>query len=326
MSSSTIEYYTFVSQQIIIFFGIPILIAGVIGSVCNLVVFLSLKTFRENACAFYLTVMTAVDLGQLVTGLLSRILISGFAVDWTISSVVYCKFRAYCFQFFALTSYICMCLASINQFLATCSNMFLQNLSNIKLAHRIVSAFVCLWLVHGILYLVYYNLIPLESTEIVTCDSWNIAVRNYHAIGVTIIYGSVLPVSINSVFGFLAYRNIHQFDRRTTPLAQRELDKQLTLIIFIQFIYHLVSTIPYLIVTIISQIGIINVDPIREVQMQLATSASLCIYYLNYAIPFYMYIIVSTRFRRQFLYVFFEIYANKWRQRMPNGNQVIPEA
>jgi hypothetical protein len=83
MFASTIEYDIFVAQQIIVYLDIPILIVGLIGHTLNLIVFLSLKTFRENACVFYLTVMSAVDIGQVMTGFLSRIMISGFNIDWT---------------------------------------------------------------------------------------------------------------------------------------------------------------------------------------------------------------------------------------------------
>ncbi|UJR38063.1 hypothetical protein I4U23_030744 [Adineta vaga] len=55
--------------------GIPFLIAGLLGACLNIIVFLSLKTFRQSSCAFFLTIMSFVNIGQLLTGLLSRILI-----------------------------------------------------------------------------------------------------------------------------------------------------------------------------------------------------------------------------------------------------------
>lgn len=86
--------------------------------------------------------MSAADIGQLITGLFSRIMISGFDIDWTLSSIFYCKFRIYCFQFCALISSVCRRLAAIYQFLATCSSLRWQQWSSIKLAHRIIVAFI----------------------------------------------------------------------------------------------------------------------------------------------------------------------------------------
>ena len=52
-----------------IFGGIPILITGVLGGFVNTLVFLSLQTFRQSSCAFYLTVMSILNIGQLFTGI-----------------------------------------------------------------------------------------------------------------------------------------------------------------------------------------------------------------------------------------------------------------
>jgi len=83
MSTSTamILLLNFVSKQITIYFGSSILILGIIGGLLNLLVFLSLKTFRESSCAFYLTVMSAVNVGQLITGLLTRVMDVGFSIE-----------------------------------------------------------------------------------------------------------------------------------------------------------------------------------------------------------------------------------------------------
>src|ERR1700722_13237328 len=121
MSSSIISSLAFAAQEVTIYLGIFTLIAGVLGGFLNAIVFLSLQTYRQSSCGVYLTVMAIVDIGQLVTGLFGRIMIGGFAIDWTLTSLFYCKFRVYCFQVCALTSMTCICLSTIDQYLATCS-------------------------------------------------------------------------------------------------------------------------------------------------------------------------------------------------------------
>jgi len=49
-------------QQIAKYYGIPVFIMGVSGGFLNIIVFLSLKTFRQNSCAFYLTIMSIVNI------------------------------------------------------------------------------------------------------------------------------------------------------------------------------------------------------------------------------------------------------------------------
>jgi hypothetical protein len=81
MSSSVIASLLDANQKIFIYFGIPILTIGLIDEVLNTIVFLSLKTFRQSSCAFYLTMLSIVNIGQFISGLLTRIMISGFNID-----------------------------------------------------------------------------------------------------------------------------------------------------------------------------------------------------------------------------------------------------
>jgi hypothetical protein len=98
MLSAEIASLLITNQKIITYSGIPILITGLFGGLLNVTVFLSLNTFRQSSCAFYLTILSFVNIGQLTTSLLSRIMITGFGIDWTQTSLFYCKFRTFAFQ------------------------------------------------------------------------------------------------------------------------------------------------------------------------------------------------------------------------------------
>jgi heme/copper-type cytochrome/quinol oxidase subunit 4 len=104
MSSLTILTFNYTTKQISIYLDIPMLIIGVIGEFLNLIVFLNLKTFRQNSCTFYLIIMSFVNIIILLTGVLSRITISGFDLDWTQISSFYCKCRVYLDQLSILMS------------------------------------------------------------------------------------------------------------------------------------------------------------------------------------------------------------------------------
>jgi hypothetical protein len=116
--SSTISALDTVSNLVTIYIGIPVLILDVIGGILNLIVFLSLKSFRQHSCAFYLMFMSWVTIGQLLTGLLSHITTYEYNIDWTGMSIVYCKFRWFPIQICTLTSYPCLCFATIDQYSA----------------------------------------------------------------------------------------------------------------------------------------------------------------------------------------------------------------
>ena len=119
-SSSLISTLTFVTRQINIIMGIPILTCDIVGNLLNILVFLSLRIFRQNSCSFYFTLMSFVNIGQLLTGLLSRVTINVSGIDWTSLSLLYCKLRMYLLVVCTNISMICMCLATIDQYPATC--------------------------------------------------------------------------------------------------------------------------------------------------------------------------------------------------------------
>jgi hypothetical protein len=70
--------------------------------------------------------MFIVNIGQMLTGLRSRIMTTGFDIDWSQTYLFFYKFRYYCFQVCTLTSMTCTCLATIDQIYYTVQ----------RLAHR----------------------------------------------------------------------------------------------------------------------------------------------------------------------------------------------
>lgn len=193
MSSSSIASLTYIGQQVTIYLGIITTPSGVIGNLLVILVFSSLKTFRQNSCAFYLTIMSTANIGQMMTGLFSRFMINGFAIDWSLTSLFYCKFRFYCFQVCALTSMTCICLATIDQYLATCSRRKWQQKSNPKTAHRLSIPFTLIWLLHNLAYLVYANQVVSAMTGKTTCVITNHIFQQYNTYDVVLVLGKILP-------------------------------------------------------------------------------------------------------------------------------------
>lgn len=273
-----------ISKQITIYLGIPILITGVIGGILNTIVFLSLRTFRESSCICYMIIMSCANVGQLITGLLTRILIAGFEIDLTQGSEFYCKFRVYCLQVCALVSLTCYCLATIDQYLATCSRLQWQQWCTIKIAIRLSLIAIILWILHGIPYLIYYNIIVQSSTGKSVCTLTNTMFSRYVTYFYQMIMISCLPVCISVVFGFLAYRNVQHLAYRTIPLVRRELDKQLTTMVLYQVLFNIFTLIPYFIFLIISFQIPSNSDSTLLSAIQLANAIIILVYYIYYAV------------------------------------------
>ena len=89
MSSSIILSLEAAGRQTLIYGGIIILIIGLAGELLNTIVFLSLRTFRQNSCAFYLIIMSLLNIFQLCFIVLSRVMIGLYGSDGTDLSQFY---------------------------------------------------------------------------------------------------------------------------------------------------------------------------------------------------------------------------------------------
>jgi len=275
-------------KEVVTYMGTFNLVFGVLGNLFNIIVFLSLKTFRQSSCAFYLTVMSFVNIGQLSTGQLSRVMITGFGIDWTQTSLSYCKFRWYSFQIFTYVSLTCVCLATIDQFFATCDRVSWQQWSNIKLAQRLTAVSVLFWIIYDIPYLIFYNHVVSATTGVISCVNSNINFQRYNAYMNSLILSGGLPLLITVVFGILAYKNVRQIAYRTVPLVRRALDKQLTNMVLIQVIFSFVALLPYFIAGVLPLATNISSNSIAYAQFSLAINICACIYYLYFAVSIYL--------------------------------------
>jgi hypothetical protein len=275
---------SFVGKQISIYFGTPLFIAGVVGNILNTIVFLSLQTFRQSSCAFYLTIMSICNLFNLVFGLLSVVL-SGLSVDdGTLASIFYCKFHAYFLVVSIQTSLTCLCLATIDQYLATCSRPRFQQLCNIKLAQRVVIISIIIWMLHEIPYLVFYNHVVSPTTNRLSCIDTNPVFEQYRIYFISLVLIGYLPVVIVALFGLMAYRNVQQIAYRTVPLVRRRLDKQLTVIVLVQVVINIFTTLPYTTVSAISLNKSLTADPVIQAKIQFAMMITRILAYTTYAV------------------------------------------
>jgi hypothetical protein len=284
MSSSIISSLTFISQQVNIYFGITILASGTLGGILNIIVFLSLQTFRRSSCAFYLTIMSIVNLGQLYTGLFTRIMITGFNIDWTQQSLVYCKLRVLIFQLCTIISFTCLCLATIDQYFATCSRPRWQQWCNIKLAQRLMIGSTVIWILHAIPYAIFFDLVASATPNKFTCITTNAIFLQYRAYVVSLVLMGCLPLIITVFFAIQAYRNMQQLSYRTVPLVRRELDKQLTKMVLAQVVLNFFTDIPFVITNALTIDPNITTDPLIWAKLQFAFLISTMFFYSYFAV------------------------------------------
>jgi hypothetical protein len=276
--------FSFAGKEITIYCGTPIFIAGVIGGLLNTIVFLSLRTFRQSSCAFYLTIMSIFNVLVLVFGLLPPVLSALTGVDGTTISLVYCKLRIYIQVVSLLTSMTCFCLATIDQYFATCSRPRWRQFCNIKLAHRIIIISVIIWMLHGIPYLVFYNHFVSPTTNKITCMNTNYIFEQYRTFFVVLVLIGYLPIVIAGLFGLMAYRNVQEIAYRTVPLVRRHLDKQLTVMALVQVVVNSFTVLIFTTVDAVSTNKNLTADPIIQAKILFAITVTLIFSYVTFAV------------------------------------------
>jgi len=300
---------TFLSQKLNVYLGIPLLILGVSGGLLSIIVFLSLKTFRQSPCAFYLTIMSFTNIGQLMTGLLTRIVWFQTGINWSLLSEFYCKFRWYLIDVFAMTSFTCICLATIDQFLATSSKVRWQRYSNIKLNRYLCLTFIFIGILSRIPTLIFYRLIISPITGQVSCAMTNPSYEKFTIYGHILIFTGILPISITVLFGLLAYRHVQQIPHRSIPLVRRELDKQLTRMVLIQVIFNFTNVAPSTIMNVYTLTVSPSDDPLINAIVQLISTIAVCLYYSYFAVNNDELSVISTNlllflFSVHFIFIF----------------------
>ncbi|UJR10907.1 hypothetical protein I4U23_015094 [Adineta vaga] len=280
---------TYLGQQLTIYIGIFLFIIGVIGNGMNVFILSSTATYRKNPSTFCFLLSSITNCLYIIIILTVRILSVGYELDLTSSSIVWCKMRPFLVSVLALISLTCSCMATVDQFLITSKNVLLRQYSNIKRTHRITFGMIIIWCLHGIPFLVYYN-IELESKM---CLITNPIYRNY-IVGYTLILLCVIPVLIVVLFGYCTFRNISQ----SIVLVEQRADRQVTQMTLIQVLLIMISVIPSGISSAYMSITSDSVKSadrqMKEVFVSNIVALATNIYFVG---NFYMFIITSSRFR-----------------------------
>ncbi|CAF0978937.1 unnamed protein product [Adineta ricciae] len=180
-------------------------------------------------------------------------------------------------------------MATVDQFLITSKNVRLRQYSNIKQMRLIACAMIILWCLHGIPFVLYYD-IPSISQE---CRITSSAFRHYTVV-YTLVLASAIPVLIVSIFGYLTFRNI----RQSTVLVEQRADRQITKMTLLQVLLIIVSvTLTGVFSAYMSITDNITKDAQRLDNELLATTIITLTSYLYFVGNFYMFLITSSRFR-----------------------------
>jgi hypothetical protein len=295
MSSSDVASLKFAAQQFSIYFGWSVFVAGLIGNILNIIIFTSLKTFRQTSCVFYLTVSSTVNRLQLFSSILCRVLASGYDIDFTTTSMVLCKIRIFVAYTSALIFLTCICFAAADQFASMTVRW--RHLATRMMAHRLVTATLVIWCLHGIPILLFYVTYSPPSSHQPSCTITNTIFSIYTTYFIFAVLFGCIPISIQLFFGSLAYINAHSAVDRQVSIVRCRRDKQLTFMVsgcfpksskqntylyivqvLIEIVIDIILRMPFLIYFIYSR-NLISLDLISTTRSQVILSITvLCLY------------------------------------------------
>ncbi|CAF3550797.1 unnamed protein product [Adineta steineri] len=298
-SSSDVYRFDIIIDKYIIYINNIIFAAGLIGNIFNILVFTKLKVFRGNRCAFYLIIESIVSTILLFIYFIFHIFKKIYGAEPDDISLIVCKLKITFIQSCRLLISSVICFKALDQFFSTNYRVYLRRIPTFKRARYSVIIATILWVLQTIPYIFFSNIVPSLG-----CIVTNQALFRYYSYFYYILLNGLFPILISSLFSLFAYQNVRHLIRRQVPIQRRRLDHQMTAMIFVRVLVFVILTLPFTIFQIYKLN--ININLITDLhydinQIVATIVTSLLIY--NYSLTFYIFLVTSSRFRRQVKYL-----------------------
>jgi hypothetical protein len=199
-----------------------------------LVVFTSLKTFRQTTCAFYVTTASIASIDESLIVLIRFVNTS--LNFYALNTSIFCKFRYFLTQYCALGYLTNICMATIDQFLSMTKY---RHLNNLRLARCHIACTSIFWFIHGIFTFIYY-----DSNQNVCVITNDIFAKYYTYFYLPILLG-ILPLTITSIFSLVAFIKIRTIASRQINIVRLSRDRQLTQMTLVHALFIILTTIPF---------------------------------------------------------------------------------
>ncbi|CAF1112318.1 unnamed protein product [Adineta ricciae] len=281
-------------QREIIRYGVSLyLVLGVVGSICNCLIF-TRRAYRRSPSSIYLLSLSIFSI-MFLLWTLPPLLYALNNTDLQTQSVFYCKVRQYGSHTFSLFLRYAVVLACIDRFFATRANVRLRSLSSIKAAIILV-CIMC----------VICTLVPLHMPILMyinsagTCGMFGMYKLSYAIY--QIIFFTFTPPILMAVFSLLTIRDLYQ-RHNASQVSARKLDRHLAYMVITEVVINIISSVPYGINLLYGALTYYVTNKTTErLEIEAFYSfISLMLVYLTGVVPFYLFISISRPFRLEFI-------------------------
>lgn len=301
------------TQQILYRFGGPLLLAiGSISCLLNLLIFTK-GTLRKNHCTINFIAINIIHVIYLYMGLFFTSLSSGYGIDPSAKSIVFCRLRFYVGFVISCCQSSLLVVATIDRTLITSSNNRIRRLTTRRVMIAIILVTCLFWTIvhtHALFFTEIRQIGP--NSFVCTCQQGTYIIFITYYI---VIINGVLPPILMTIFSCWTVRNIHRVrciqrlsrvsnTRLITtgrPYSLQSKDHQLIRMLFVEILVYLICKSPITLLFIYLQITNHDDKTTEQGLVELlALQIIFFVYYIENSIGFYMNIIVSKTFRTEF--------------------------
>ncbi|UJR09499.1 hypothetical protein I4U23_013737 [Adineta vaga] len=274
-------------------------VLGMVGSFMNILLF-SMRRLRSNSCCIYFLVSSICALILLPIGIIPQLYALYNSPNPFTTIVSFCKARSYLNQTSAMSCRWLLVMACLDRCSSCSTNVFIRRFSSLIFARRIVLLIIFIWLILPIHTLIYNNIQPPGN---IACSISDETVSMYHRF-YTILLGGVLPFLIVSMSSLIIWKNFRDQQNRRIVISTNQRnqiqERQVLIMLMIQIIIFLISTIPFMSFNIYDTMTktITNKSSDRKaIESFCKTLTELLIYLIT--MSFYSNTLVSRTFRKQ---------------------------
>lgn len=289
------EHLLYIADQYDFYVNLFVMPIGLVGNFMIILIMTTIRLFHEHQCAFYLISESFSNIGLLSLFLPSRILTFIFKTDPYNWNRYWCKARSWLANMFFSISLSIICSSAFDQYLSTHYRYSYRKRSSIKLARILAILSVVFGVIHHLPLFIFSDV-----DQNAGCIIINTSLRTYYSMVFYPILNLVVPFCLSFILSCLAFRNVRHLIRLQVSSNRRNRDRQLTAMVLVRVLNFTVMSIPYatfLLYRFYANSFSINRQTIALQRLLNVISTSL--FYGNYSINFYLFLLISARFRHQ---------------------------
>ncbi|CAF4467066.1 unnamed protein product, partial [Rotaria sp. Silwood2] len=218
-----------------------IIVLGALGNGLNIFI-LTKPSFNGHACSLYFLVLSINNFFYSTVLLMFNLLSDGYQISLAGHSRTACKLISYFLNVCPCISVYLIVFASVDRFCGSSFNERQRNFSSVRIARIIIILLVSLLAIFQIGILLTFDLQQLDKLR--CAPNTNTIFKQSFIIAQVIIFAIIAPF-LMIVFGCLTIYNINHLQISQVVVTGRRIEKQLIKMLLIQIIIHLILTLPF---------------------------------------------------------------------------------